>query len=101
MAALPKDMLSERVTIATAPKFEQVETSPGEEEMAALRDLLADAKRPLFVLGGSRWSEAARRQIHEFAERTGESRAPLRPSIEAKTSDLLLARLCGRARRSG
>ena len=42
--ALPKDILSERVTVATAPAFEPVETSPGEEEMTKLGELLAEAK---------------------------------------------------------
>jgi acetolactate synthase-1/2/3 large subunit len=69
--ALPKDILSERTSVANAPAFEPVETSPGEEEMARLGELLAESKSPLFVLGGSRWSETARRQIHEFAETTG------------------------------
>jgi acetolactate synthase-1/2/3 large subunit len=71
VVALPKDVLSERTSVANAPAFEPVETSPGEEEMVRLAELLAEAKNPLFVLGGSRWSETARRQIHEFAEATG------------------------------
>jgi acetolactate synthase-1/2/3 large subunit len=71
VVALPKDMLSERVTVANAPAYEPVETSPGEEEMARLGELLANSENPLFVLGGSRWTEAARNQIHEFADRTG------------------------------
>ena len=71
VVALPKDVLSERVTVANAPAFEPVETSPGEEEMAKLSELLAESKNPLFVLGGSRWTEVARRQIHEFADSTG------------------------------
>ena len=71
VVALPKDVLSECVNISNAPPFAPVETSPGEEEMARLGELLHEAKNPLFVLGGSRWSEAARRQIHEFADRTG------------------------------
>jgi acetolactate synthase I/II/III large subunit len=71
VVALPKDMLNERVSVANAPAFEPVETSPGDEEMVKLGELLAESKNPLFVLGGSRWSEAARRQIHDFAERTG------------------------------
>jgi acetolactate synthase-1/2/3 large subunit len=71
VVVLPKDVLSERVAASTAPPFEPVETSPGEEEMAKLAELLAEAKNPLFLLGGSRWTESARRQIHEFAERTG------------------------------
>ena len=71
VVALPKDVLSERTSVANAPAFEPVETSPGEEEMTKLSELLAESKNPLFVLGGSRWSETARRQIHEFAERAG------------------------------
>ena len=71
VVALPKDVLSEHVMIENAPPYEPVETSPGKEEMAALGELLSDSKNPLFVLGGSRWTEAARVQIHEFADRTG------------------------------
>ena len=71
VVALPKDMLSRRVTVDNAPPYEPVETSPGEEEMARFGELLAESQNPLFVLGGSRWSEVARGQIHEFADRTG------------------------------
>src|SRR5260221_4736762 len=71
VVALPEDVLSERTSVANAPAFEPVETSPGEEEMTELSELLVESKNPLFVLGGSRWSETARRQIHEFAERAG------------------------------
>jgi acetolactate synthase-1/2/3 large subunit len=71
VVALPRDMLSKRVTIDNAPPYEPVETSPGEAEMAKLGELLAESKNPLFVLGGSRWSAIARGQIHEFADRTG------------------------------
>src|ERR1700682_1591925 len=70
VVALPKDVLSERATLDNAPPFEPVETSPGEEELGKLGELLAESKRPLFVLGGSRWSDAARRLIKEFYERT-------------------------------
>ena len=71
VVALPKDMLSRRVTVDNALPYEPVETSPGEEEMARFGELLAKSQNPLFVLGGSRWSEVARGQIHEFADRTG------------------------------
>jgi acetolactate synthase-1/2/3 large subunit len=71
VVALPKDMLSRRVTVDNAPPYEPVETSPGDEEMTRLGQLLAESQNPLFVLGGSRWSEGARGQIHEFADRTG------------------------------
>jgi acetolactate synthase-1/2/3 large subunit len=71
VVALPKDVLSQRVTVANAPPFEPVDTSPGDEEMARLSELLAESKHPLFVLGGSRWTDTARSQIHEFADGIG------------------------------
>ena len=67
--ALPEDMLRERVGIGDAPKFEPVETGPGDPEIAALEVLLGEAARPLLVVGGSRWSPAACQNIRRFAER--------------------------------
>jgi len=67
--ALPEDMLTERIEVPDAPAFEPVETWPGEPEMVRLQSLLAQAERPLLILGGSRWSEQARAEITEFAER--------------------------------
>jgi acetolactate synthase-1/2/3 large subunit len=65
---LPEDMLTDRTAVADAPAFEPIETSPGAREMKELADLLASAKRPLAVLGGSRWSPEACQAIKEFAE---------------------------------
>src|SRR6266436_7752911 len=50
--ALPEDMLTEHVAVAEAPAFEPVETRPGQPELARLRGLLAEAQRPLLILGG-------------------------------------------------
>ena len=81
--SLPRDMLSEPVRAEPAVPVEPVETSPGEAEMARLGTLLRDAEHPLFLLGGSRWSEAARQEMHAVAERlslpvaTSYRRAPL------------------------
>ncbi len=69
--SLPRDMLTERVSIAAATAFEPVETSPGEDEMSKLRELLQAAERPFFILGGSRWDEEARALMHGVAERLG------------------------------
>jgi acetolactate synthase-1/2/3 large subunit len=66
---LPEDMLAERTSVANAPAFEPVETSPGAPEMKKLVALLAGAERPLAVLGGSRWSPEARTAMERFAER--------------------------------
>src|ERR1700723_4698914 len=56
LVALPKDVLSECAGLANAKACEPVETSPGEEELAVLDRLLKEAERPMFVLGGSRWT---------------------------------------------
>jgi acetolactate synthase-1/2/3 large subunit len=67
--ALPEDMLTESAGHADIPAFEPVETSPGESEMAELSALLAQAQRPMLLLGGSRWSPEACRAATRFAER--------------------------------
>jgi acetolactate synthase-1/2/3 large subunit len=66
---LPEDMLVERTAAPTAPPFDPVETFPGAGEMQKLGELLAGAKWPLAVLGGSRWSAEACAAIARFAVR--------------------------------
>jgi len=65
---LPEDMLTERTAAPNAPAFEPVETFPGAPEMNRLAELLAQAERPLAVLGGSRWSVEACAAVTRFAE---------------------------------
>jgi acetolactate synthase-1/2/3 large subunit len=67
--ALPEDILTERAITADAPKVEPVETWPGLTDMVRLQKLLWTAKSPLVILGGSRWSERAQREVIRFAER--------------------------------
>ncbi|WP_181703624.1 thiamine pyrophosphate-dependent enzyme [Chthonobacter albigriseus] len=67
--ALPEDVLTETVAVADAPKVEPVETWPGLTDMMRLQKMLWSAKRPLVILGGSRWSERACREVIRFAER--------------------------------
>jgi acetolactate synthase-1/2/3 large subunit len=67
--ALPKDVLGEPVAAPDAPPFQPAESAPAPRDLAALQRLLAEAERPLFVLGGSRWDEGARASMHAFAER--------------------------------
>jgi acetolactate synthase-1/2/3 large subunit len=69
VVALPEDMLEERVTVADLPAFEPIETSPGAADIDRMRQLLAAAKRPIVIAGGSRWSEAASAALMRFAER--------------------------------
>jgi len=67
--ALPEDMLTERVAVSDASRFEPVETSPGQSEMSRLQNLLRSAKHPIVLIGGSRWSEQASGSLMRFAER--------------------------------
>ncbi|MBN8920967.1 MAG: thiamine pyrophosphate-binding protein, partial [Rhizobiales bacterium] len=67
--ALPEDMLVERIAIDDAPAAEPFETWPGLSEMAKLQKMLWAAKRPVVLLGGSRWSEASHAAVARFAER--------------------------------
>ena len=67
--ALPEDMLVERVAVPDAPAFEPVEIWPGASDMSRLQKLLWAAERPVVLLGGSRWSEAACASVARFAER--------------------------------
>jgi acetolactate synthase-1/2/3 large subunit len=66
--ALPEDMLTERTVTADAPAFEPIETAPRPADMDRLRGLLAEAERPIMLLGGSRWSEAATAAVARFAD---------------------------------
>lgn len=83
VVSLPKDMLNERIDVSSALASRAVETTPGAEDMAALEALMEDARRPLFILGGSRWTPDACAAVTRFAERfvmpvaTSYRRAPL------------------------
>jgi len=67
--ALPEDMLGERVIVPDASAFEPAESWPGLTDMSRLQKLLWTAKRPVALVGGSRWSEQACAALMRFAER--------------------------------
>src|SRR5882757_5105282 len=67
--ALPEDMLTDRVAAPDARAFEPVETWPGLTDMSRLQKMLWAAKRPIALIGGSRWSEQACAAMARFAER--------------------------------
>ncbi len=66
--SLPEDMLSEEVQAPAAPHFHRVAASPSEEQMAQLAKLLAEARRPIAILGGSGWTPEACANLRRFAE---------------------------------
>ncbi len=67
--ALPEDMLTERAIVPDAKAVEPVEIWPGLTDMSRLQKLLWASKRPVALIGGSRWSEAATAALMRFAER--------------------------------
>ena len=66
--ALPEDMLASRASCVDAPRVEPVEASPSVDQIAAAREFLAAAKRPLVLVGGSRWDDDACAALRSFAE---------------------------------
>jgi acetolactate synthase-1/2/3 large subunit len=69
--ALPEDMLRERRAAQVAGPYRPVRAHPGAGDLAALRRLLAAAERPMMLVGGNGWSDAACRDITSFARANG------------------------------
>ena len=65
--ALPEDMLADQTAAKDAKAVKPVLTSPAAEQVQQACALLAEAERPLIVVGGSGWSEATRLQLQQFA----------------------------------
>ena len=61
-------MLVQMASVADAPRVEPVESAPVPEQMTQMATLLAGAKKPLAILGGSRWTQEAVNDFVRFAE---------------------------------
>jgi acetolactate synthase-1/2/3 large subunit len=71
VVALPEDVLVEEAEVADAARVEPVEIWPGPPQIAELNALVAAAKQPLILLGGSRWTGEAQRNMIAWSERFG------------------------------
>jgi acetolactate synthase I/II/III large subunit len=69
--ALPEDMLEDEVSTADPEPYKRTGPGPAAEDMAALRVLLAEAKRPLAILGGGGWDAGTVQRIETFATACG------------------------------
>lgn len=65
--ALPEDMLRDFSSVANAAPYRMTRAAPAPAAMADLRAMLAEAKKPLLVVGGGGWTEAAADDIQAFA----------------------------------
>ncbi|MEP7068764.1 MAG: thiamine pyrophosphate-binding protein [Usitatibacter sp.] len=66
--ALPEDMLTRETNTSDARPYAPAEAHPGRENMERFQHLLAAAKSPLVILGGSGWTREACNDIQRFVE---------------------------------
>ncbi|WP_353946149.1 thiamine pyrophosphate-dependent enzyme [Streptomyces sp. HUAS MG91] len=65
---LPEDMLTDVVRVADATPLPVPDGGVAPAELARTEALLSAAERPLVILGGSRWTPAARADVQAWAE---------------------------------
>jgi len=68
VVALPEDVLTGITDVPDAPPYVISETAPHPADLLATERLLATAKRPLLIAGGSRWDAEAVDRLVAFAE---------------------------------
>lgn len=66
--AVPEDILDAHAVVDDASPFQTVTPGVDPGEVKELADLLAQAKRPLAIVGGARWTPAAARGLQTFLE---------------------------------
>jgi acetolactate synthase-1/2/3 large subunit len=66
--ALPEDMLTASATVTHPPRHKPVRASASPAQIEQFQAMLAGARRPLLLLGGTGWNEAACADIRAFAE---------------------------------
>jgi acetolactate synthase-1/2/3 large subunit len=67
--ALPEDVLSATADVPDLPRAFHVNAAPASADVAAAHGLLAQASRPLVLVGGSRWDPEACDALRAYAER--------------------------------
>jgi acetolactate synthase-1/2/3 large subunit len=65
--ALPEDMLITKAAVADTRRYQPVQAAPSAGQMAQLRGMLAQAKRPVVILGGGTWDAQACADLAKFA----------------------------------
>jgi acetolactate synthase-1/2/3 large subunit len=66
--ALPEDMLTSVAQVADTRRFQPVQASPSAAQIAALRTMLAEAQRPIVIVGGGAWNAQACADLVTFAQ---------------------------------
>ncbi|MDP1533738.1 MAG: thiamine pyrophosphate-binding protein, partial [Rubrivivax sp.] len=66
--SLPEDMLTEMITAPVLPCATPAQAWPAPDALAQARCMLAEAKRPLVIAGGSGWNAESVAALQRFAE---------------------------------
>ncbi|QIL69420.1 thiamine pyrophosphate-binding protein [Diaphorobacter sp. HDW4B] len=66
--ALPEDMLTDMVEVPDARPYTVTEIHPGTDAITELQQRLEKAERPVVIVGGTRWDEAAVQNLVRFAD---------------------------------
>jgi acetolactate synthase-1/2/3 large subunit len=66
--ALPEDMLVARAEVADTRRYQPTQAAPSSAQIDQLRAMLTQAKKPLLLLGGGTWTDAACADVQRFAE---------------------------------
>ncbi|HSK39334.1 MAG TPA: thiamine pyrophosphate-binding protein, partial [Arenibaculum sp.] len=69
--ALPEDMLRDRVAVADLGPYAPVQAYPGQGDLDRLDAMLDAAERPMVIVGGSGWTDAACADLGAWAESRG------------------------------
>ena len=69
--AVPEDVLAQVSEAADAACHEPLQAAPSDTQVAALRRLLGQAQRPIVIVGGSGWTQAACDNLRRWAEANG------------------------------
>ncbi|MFC5476943.1 thiamine pyrophosphate-binding protein [Massilia suwonensis] len=66
--ALPEDMLVDTAQVADTRRYQPVQAAPSQAQIDTLRGMLAEAQRPVVLLGGGTWNAQACADLQAFAE---------------------------------
>jgi acetolactate synthase I/II/III large subunit len=66
--SLPEDVLAETTAVEDSPPVEITQPTPSDEDVARLRELLAEAERPLVVVGEGGWTQQTGDDVLAFCE---------------------------------
>src|SRR5262245_54208619 len=66
--SVPEDVLAEQSAVCNTNPYHAAQTAPEDGDVAAIRNELQNASKPLLIAGGSSWSEAGCAALARFAE---------------------------------